>query len=479
MDSSIPNIIPAAAELSLLVFANVVLLADLYFGARFRNLTYQLTQGAVVATALLSIVLTPAVAVVTFDGHFISDPLSGVLKVAILLISYYAFFYMRAYIQARDESQGEYFILGLFALLGMLVLVSAHSLLTVYLGLELLSLSMYAMVALRRDSVFACEAAMKYFVLGALASGMLLYGMSLVYGITGSLDLNVISDLAMREGQGDLALTLGLVFVVVGVAFKLGAAPFHMWVPDVYEGAPTAITLFIGAAPKVAVFGMLIRLLVDGLAPLQPDWGQMLILLAVLSMGVGNIIAIAQRNIKRMLAYSTIAHAGFLFLGLTAGSAEGYASTMFYIISYAIMAMGSFALIIGLGRKGFEADQLDDFKGLFRNHPWFAFMTLILMLSMAGVPPFLGFWAKWGVLKTVIEAGNTWLAVVAVVFSVIGLFYYLRIVRYVYFEEPQGDIQILAGQDFRIMFSTNTLAILVLGLFPGLLMGVCALAFPG
>ncbi len=479
MDSNIPDIAPAAAELTLLVFANVILLVDVYWGSRWRNLTYRLTQVAVVITALISIALTPVESVITFSGNFVNDPLSGTLKVVILLISYYAFFYMRVYMQARDEMQGEYFILGLFALLGMMVLVSAHSLLTVYLGLELLSLSLYAMVALRRDSLFACEAAMKYFVLGALASGMLLYGMSLIYGITGSLDLDQIRVMVKELGRDNLALMLGLVFVVVGVAFKLGAAPFHMWVPDVYEGAPTAVTLFIGTAPKVAAFGMLIRLLVDGLGPLEADWSQMLILLSVLSIGVGNIVAIAQRNFKRMLAYSAIAHAGFLFLGLTTGSTAGYASAMFYIISYSLMAMGSFALIIGLGRKGHEADQLDDFKGLFRQHPWYAFMTLILLLSMAGVPPFLGFWAKWGVLKTVIESGNIWLAEYAVLFSVIGLFYYLRIVRYAYFDDPKGEIKILPGLDFRIMLSTNALAVLILGLFPGLLMGIFSLAFAG
>ncbi len=479
MYSSIPNLTPVAAELSLLIFINVILLVDVYFGTRWRNLTYQLTQIAIVATALLSISLTPASAIISFHGHYISDPLSGALKVAILLICYYAFFYLRTYLRERDELQGEYFIIGLFAVLGMLVLVSAHSLLTIYLGLELLSLSMYALVALRRESVLACEAAMKYFVLGALASGMLLYGMSLIYGTTTSLDLTEIRRVALESGHSNITLMLGLVFVVVGVAFKLGAAPFHMWVPDVYEGAPTGVTLFIGTAPKVAAFGMLVRLLIDGLEPLQADWGQMLIILSVLSMGIGNIVAIAQRNIKRMLAYSTIAHAGFLFLGLTTATAEGYASAMFYIITYALMAAGSFALVIGLGRKGHEADKIDDFKGLFRKHPWFAFMTMILMLSMAGVPPFLGFWAKWGVLQTVIDSGNTWLAVLAVVFSVMGLFYYLRIVRFVYFDDPESEVEFLPSQDFRIMFSTNALAILLLGLFPGALMSISRLAFAG
>ena len=470
-----PDLSPASPELLLLVLACAVLVVDVYLGDRMRRLTYQLTQAAVVATAVLCIATTPSEPVVSFSGSFVSDPMSGALKVAMLLIGYYAFFYARTYLGQRGELKGEYFILGLFALLGMMVLVSAASLLTVYLGLELMSLCLYAMVALRRESATACEAAMKYFVLGALSSGMLLYGMSLVYGVTGTLELQEVAAVAATRST-DLVLILALVFVLVGVAFKLGAVPFHMWVPDVYEGAPTAVTLFIGTAPKIAAFGMLMRLLVDGLQPMGGDWSQMLVLLALASMAVGNVVAIAQTNIKRMLAYSTITHVGFLFLGVIAATPGGYAASMFYIISYSLMALGAFGMIIALGRSDFEADQLEDFKGLGRQHPWFAFLTLILMLSMAGVPPFLGFWAKWAVLSEVIAAGHLWLAVAAVLFSVIGLFYYLRVVRHVYFDDPVGDVQVGRGRDLRIMLSSNALVILALGIYPTALMSVCIAA---
>ena len=470
-----PELTPASPELLLLVLACTVLVVDVYVGDRMRHLTYQLTQAAVVATAVLCIATTPSESVVGFSGSFVSDPMSGALKVAMLLIGYYAFFYARTYLGQRGELKGEYFILGLFALLGMMVLVSAASLLTVYLGLELMSLCLYAMVALRRESATACEAAMKYFVLGALASGMLLYGMSLVYGVTGTLELQEVAAVAATRST-DLVLILALVFVLVGVAFKLGAVPFHMWVPDVYEGAPTPVTLFIGTAPKIAAFGMLMRLLVDGLQPMGGDWSQMLVLLALASMAVGNVVAIAQTNIKRMLAYSTITHVGFLFLGVIAATPGGYAASMFYIISYSLMALGAFGMIIALGRSDFEADQLEDFKGLGRQHPWFAFLTLILMLSMAGVPPFLGFWAKWAVLSEVIAAGHLWLAVAAVLFSVIGLFYYLRVVRHVYFDDPVGDVQVGRGRDLRIMLSSNALVILALGIYPTALMSVCIAA---
>ena len=459
-----------------MLLACAVLVVDVYVGDRFRGLTYQLSQAAVVVTAVLCILMAPDQAVAGFDGNFVNDPMSAVLKVAMLLIGYYALFYARSYLAARGELKGEYFVLGLFSLLGMMVLVSAASLLTVYLGLELMSLCLYAMVALRRDSTTACEAAMKYFVLGALASGMLLYGISLIYGVTGSLELAVVADAVAETGRGNLVLVLGLVFALVGVAFKLGAVPFHMWVPDVYEGAPTAVTLFIGTAPKIAAFGMLMRVLVDGLGALSADWSQMLVLLSVASMAIGNVVAIAQTNIKRMLAYSTIAHVGFLFLGLIAATPEGHAAGMFYIIAYTLMALGAFGLVIALGRKDYEADQIDDFKGLSREHPWLALVTLILMLSMAGVPPFLGFWAKWMVLSEVIASGPVWLAVVAVVFSVVGLFYYLRVVRNVYFEEPAGEVRVTAGQDMRVMLSSNALAILILGFYPTALMSVCLAA---
>jgi NADH-quinone oxidoreductase subunit N len=476
MNFIVPDLAPAAPELMLMLLACLVLIVDVYVGDRYRDLTYQLSQVSIVATAVLCLTMIPVEPVIGFSGTFVTDLLSSALKVTMLLIGYYAFFYARTYLNVHGESRGEFYVLGLFSLLGMMVLVSANSMLTIYLGLELMSLCLYAMVALRRDSSTASEAAMKYFVLGALASGMLLYGMSLLYGVTGSLQLDVISDQVANLGRDNVVLVLGLVFVLVGVAFKLGAVPFHMWVPDVYEGSSTAVTLFIGTAPKIAAFGMMIRLLVDGLDALTADWSQMLAILAVLSMAIGNVVAISQRNIKRMLGYSTIAHVGFLFLGMIAATPGGYAASMFYIITYSLMALGAFGMIIALGRKNFEADNIDDFKGLGREHPWFAFLTMILMLSMAGVPPFLGFWAKWAVLRELVASGYTWLAIVAVAFSVIGLFYYLRIIRHVYFDEADGEVTVSPGQDMRVMLSSNTLIILALGVYPSALMGVCVAA---
>ncbi|MDX1432737.1 MAG: NADH-quinone oxidoreductase subunit NuoN [Gammaproteobacteria bacterium] len=471
-----PDFTPAIPELFLLGAACLVLIVDVYVPERMRLFTFQLAQAALVITAALCLGLFPREPIYTFSGTFVSDAMSTVLKLFILLVSYFAFFYAKIYLRRRDLFKGEYFVLGLFAVLGMMVLVSAHSLLTVYLGLELLSLSLYAMVALDRESPVACEAAMKYFVLGALASGMLLYGMSLVYGSTGSLDLAIIHERISANPERDLVLIVGLVFVIVGIAFKLGAVPFHMWVPDVYEGAPTSVTLFIGTAPKIAAFGMLMRLLVDGLPALQTDWTGMLVILALLSMAAGNIIAIAQSNLKRMLAYSTIAHVGYLFLGVIAGTPGGYAASMFYIIVYTLMSLGGFAMIIVLGHAGFEADRLEDFRGLNERNPWFAFLMLILMLSMAGVPPFLGFWAKWSVLREVVAADMTWLAVVAVAFAVIGLFYYLRVIRLMYFDRPEDPAPVQTGPEMRVMISTNALAILALGVYPGGLLALCASA---
>jgi NADH-quinone oxidoreductase subunit N len=405
--------------------------------------------------------------------------MSTLLKVFILLTTYFVFFYSKVYLQARGLLKGEYFVLGLFAVLGMMVLVSAHSLLTVYLGLELLSLSLYAMVAMNRESGTAAEAAMKYFVLGALASGMLLYGMSMIYGATGTLDLTLIREHVAALESRNLILILGVVFVIVGIAFKLGAVPFHMWVPDVYEGAPTSVTLFIGSAPKIAAFGMLMRLLVDGLPGLQADWIGMLVILSVLSMGVGNVIAIAQTNLKRMLAYSTIAHVGFLFLGIIAGTNAGYSASMFYIIVYAFMSLGGFAMIVLLSHAGFEADRIEDFRGLNDRNPWYAFLMLILMMSMAGVPPFLGFWAKWSVLREVVAADMTWLAVVAVIFSIVGVFYYLRVVRMMYFEKAEDAAPVESAADMRMMVSANALAILALGVYPTGLLALCVSALGG
>ena len=470
---TVPAMLPASAEIFLLGMACVVLLVDVWLPEQHRRLTYQLSQATLAATALLVLINVPETPVTTFDGTFVADRMAAVLKVFVVVVSGFGFFYSRIHLEPRGTMRGEYFVLGLFAVLGMMVLVSAGSFLTLYLGLELLSLSLYAMVALDRESRLACEAAMKYFVLGALASGMLLYGISMIYGSTGSLAFPDVAASIAEPGPMRLTMVLGLVFVVVGVAFKLGAVPFHMWVPDVYEGAPTPVTLFIATAPKIAAFGMLMRALVDGLGALSDDWSQMLAILAVLSMAAGNVIAIAQTNIKRMLAYSAIAHVGFVFVGMVSGSAAGYAASMFYVLTYALMALGGFAMVIWLGRSGMEADLLDDFRGLNDRNPWFAFMMLILMLSMAGVPPFVGFWAKWSVLREVIAADATWLAVTAVLFSVVGLFYYLRVVRLMYFDSPRDAAPVTAMTDMKIVVSANALAILALGVFPGALLDLC------
>ena len=470
---TIPEMLPASAEIFLLAMACVVLLVDVWLPERHRRLTYQLSQATLAGAALLVLVNVPETPVTTFDGTFVADRMAAVLKLFVLVVSGFGFFYSRIHLEPRGSMRGEYFVLGLFAVLGMMVLVSAGSFLTLYLGLELLSLSLYAMVALDRESRLACEAAMKYFVLGALASGILLYGISMIYGSTGSLAFPEVAASIAAPGPMRLTMVLGLVFVVVGVAFKLGAVPFHMWVPDVYEGAPTPVTLFIATAPKIAAFGMLMRALVDGLGGLADDWSQMLAILAVLSMAAGNVIAIAQTNIKRMLAYSAIAHVGFVFVGMASGSPAGYAASMFYVLTYALMALGGFAMVIWLGRSGMEAERLDDFRGLNDRNPWFAFMMLIIMLSMAGVPPFVGFWAKWSVLREVIAADATWLAVVAVLFSVVGLFYYLRVVRLMYFDSPRDTAPVTAMTDMKIVVSANALAILALGVFPGALLNLC------
>ena len=472
-----PDLMPALPEIFLLSMACIILLADLFISDKNRVFTYLLSLATLAVTAALTVALHTPEPVYTFDGSFVSDSMGDVLKVFVYLVAAVAFIYSRDYLLTRKIFQGEYFVLGLFAVLGMMVLISAHNMLTIYLGLELLSLALYAMVAFQRDSSDATEAAMKYFVLGALASGMLLYGMSLIYGITGTLDISAVHTAVVGlEDSKQLVLSLGLVLVIVGMAFKLGAVPFHMWVPDVYHGAPTAVTLFISTAPKLAAFAMVMRLLVEGLGDLHAQWQDILIIMAVLSMAVGNVIAIAQANIKRMLAYSTISHVGFLLLGILAGTQAGYSASMFYVIVYALMGMGGFGMIILLSRAGFEADKLSDFKGLNDRSPWFAFIMMILMFSMAGVPPTLGFYAKFSVLQAVVGSGLTWLAVVAVLFSIIGAFYYLRIIKLMYFDKAEDTQPITTSTDMKVVLSANGIGILLLGLAPGSLLALCTAA---
>jgi len=466
---------PLLPEIFVLTMTCIILLVDLFLTDQNRYISYLLSVITMGVAAVITMVGIPSQPEVVLAGTYVNDEMGSILKIFVFLVTAIVFVYSREYLTHRNLFKGEFFVLALFAVLGMMVMISAHNMITIYLGLELLSLSLYAMVALQRDSSTAVEAAMKYFVLGALASGLLLYGMSMIYGATGSLDLAEISTFIGQVQEKDLVLLMGVVFVIVGLAFKLGAVPFHMWVPDVYHGAPTAMTLFISTAPKIAGFAMVMRMLVDGMGDLHIYWQDFLIVLAVLSMVIGNIVAIAQTNMKRMLAYSTIAHMGFLFLGILSGTAEGYAASMFYTIAYAIMGLGGFGMIILLSRSGFEADKLEDFKGLNDRSPWFALVMMVLMLSMAGVPPALGFFAKLAVLEAVVSAGFVWVAIIAVVFSIVGAFYYLRIIKLMYFDKPADDVQpIEAGSDIKAVLSLNGIMVLVLGIFPGGLLTICA-----
>jgi NADH-quinone oxidoreductase subunit N len=474
MNMALSEFAPLSTEIFVLTMACIILIVDVFVSDERRIVSYVLSLATLLAAALISWSMLDNETAVVLNGTFVSDPMAALLKTSIFLITFGVFMYSRAYLVTRGIFRGEYYVLGLFAVLGMMVLVSAHNLLTIYLGLELLSLSLYALVAFNRDSAQASEAAMKYFVLGALASGMLLYGISMLYGATGSLDIAEISAALSASDEMGMIHIFALCFIVVGLAFKFGAVPFHMWVPDVYHGAPTPVTLFIGSAPKIAAFAMALRLLEQTLGGLAADWQDMLTILAVLSLAIGNVIAIAQTNIKRMLAYSTISHVGFLILGLIAGNAEGYSAAMFYVITYALTAIGGFGMIILLSRSGFEADQLDDFKGLNERSPWFALMMLILMFSMAGVPPTVGFYAKLSVLQAVIQVDMVWLAVVAVFFSIIGAFYYIRVVKLMYFDEPETEEPLHVSTDLQIVMSLNSLAVLGLGVFPGALLAVCA-----
>ncbi len=474
------NIAIALPEIFLLTMACLILVVDVYLPQERRNFTYVLTQLSLIITLALVLANQSDTRVLAFNDLFVQDAMADVLKLFILIISFGVFVYSREYLQQRNIFKGEFYVLGLFSIVGMMLMVSANNLLMLYLGLELLSLCLYALVAFNRDNGNASEAAMKYFVLGAIASGMLLYGMSILYGLSGSLQLSEIAQaVSQADGAQNIGMVFALVFIVVALAFKLGAVPFHMWVPDVYHGSPTAVTALIGTAPKLAGFAMFMRLLVEALGGLQADWQQMIIVLAVLSLAVGNIIAIAQTNLKRMLAYSTISHVGFILLGILAGTAEGYSTAMFYTISYAMMSLGGFGIIMLMARQGFEADNIADLAGLNQRSPWYAFIMMILMLSMAGVPPTVGFWAKLAVLTAVIDVDLIWMAIIAVFFSIIGIFYYLRIIKVMYFDDAVDAQPLECGRDMQIALSTNGLAILALGIYPAALMSLCVSVFSG
>jgi len=472
------GLIYARPEIFLGSAACVILLLDLLIAEAQRRWIGVISVLTLLVAATLVAVQPFTTRVLVLGDMFELDRMAQVLKVVALLTVAVVFTYSTEYLRRRAILKGEYFVLGLFATLGILVLLSAASLLTLYLGLELMSLCLYTMVAFDRESGTAAEAAIKFFVLGSLASGTLLYGMSIIYGVTGSLQLNEIA-VALHGGlAGNVGVLFGIAFIIVGIGFKFGAVPFHMWIPDVYEGAPTCVTIFIGSAPKIAAFALTMRLLSEGLASSEPDWSQMLIVLAVLSMAIGNVVAIAQTNLKRMLAYSTISHVGFILMGILAGTAQGYQAAMFYTITYVIVATGAFGMIVLLSRQGFEADTLDDFKGLNARSPWFAGMMAIFMFSLAGVPPFIGFYAKLGVIQAVLGVGYLWLAVVAVLFSVVGAYYYLRILKLMYFDEAV-DVELLDGSGLmRTMLSLNALLALGLGLVPASLLVLCKQAFP-
>jgi len=463
----------AAPEIFLGSAACAILMLDLLLTDAQRRWTGVLAVISLLVTAIMAAVQPVPVRVVALGGLFELDRMAQVLKVVTLLTVAVVFVYSTEYLQRRAILKGEYYVLGLFATLGAMVLISAGSLITLYLGLELMSLCLYAMVAFDRDSGIAAESAIKYFVLGSMASGTLLYGMSIVYGVTGSLELGAIAG-AVHNGLSDnIGLLFGISFLIVGVGFKFGAVPFHMWIPDVYEGSPTCVTVFIGTASKLAAFALAMRLLPEALAGSAPDWSQMLVVLAVLSMAIGNIVAIAQSNLKRMLAYSTISHVGYILLGILSGTAQGYQAAMFYMISYVIVAAGAFGMILLLARQGFEADKIVDFRGLNARSPWFAGMMAILMFSLAGLPPFVGFWAKLGVIQAVLNVSYTWLAVVAVLFSVVGAFFYLRIVKLMYFDEPT-DSELIGGSTLvRTVLSANALLVFALGVVPGALIALC------
>ena len=473
MTIAMPNLMPALPEIFLLTMVCIILVADLFIADERRFITYLLTQLTVLGCAIITVFTATGTTAYTFHGMFVDDAMADGLKVLTYISVGVVLVYSREYISTRGLFKGEFFSLVLFAMLGMMVMISASHFLTLYLGLELLSLSLYALVALQRDSAQATEAAMKYFILGALASGLLLYGMSMVYGATGTLDIGRIAS-AIQTGVANKSLMLfGLVFIVAGLAFKLGAAPFHMWIPDVYHGAPTAVTIFIGSAQEFATFAFFMRLLVSGLQGLSDDWQGMLIVLAIASLAIGNITAIAQTNLKRMLAYSTISHMGFLLLGILAGTLNGYGSAMFYMAVYVLMSLGTFGMILLLSRAGFEAENLDDFKGLNKRSPWYAFLMLLLMFSMAGIPPTAGFMAKLSVFQAVLELNMVWLVVVGVMFSLIGAFYYLRIVKLMYFDEPVDTSPIAPNTDMQVLLGINGLAILAVGLLPNWLLVLC------
>ncbi|WP_457328823.1 NADH-quinone oxidoreductase subunit NuoN [Rhizobacter sp. P5_C2] len=475
-------------ELVLLVMACVVAMVDLWVTDPKRTPTYWLTQATLAVVGVMHLLYFDAgFTVYGMQRMMVTDPLGHLLGFFAALAVMVTLVYARPYAESREMLKGELFTLSLFSLLGISVMLAANNFLVIYLGLELMSLSLYALTAMRRDHAQSTEAAMKYFVLGALASGFLLYGLSMMYGATGSLDIPKVFNEIAGGRINPTVLALGLVFIVSGLAFKLGAVPFHMWLPDVYHGAPTAVTLLIAGAPKLAAFAMTFRLLVEGLSGVAGDWQQMMMVLAIASMFLGNLAAIAQSNLKRMLAYSTIAQMGFMLLGFTTtvitgntlSASNGYSSALFYMVTYVFTTLGTFGIVMLLSRQGFESENVDDLKGLAKRNPWYAGVMAIFMFSLAGIPPTVGFYAKLAVLQALITTNVTFyivVAVLAVLLSLVGAFYYLRLVKVMYFEDPVDTQPIVAASDVRLVLSLNGAAVLFFGILPGGLMALCSQA---
>ncbi|KTD11530.1 NADH dehydrogenase I chain N [Legionella gratiana] len=478
MTALLENIHVALPEMVVLATACIALLTDLFLRHRYKSIAYFISCIGLIIATLVSFLYIGMYKVITLNGLFISDDVAHIMKFFIYLTVLLSFIYSRNYIDERQMPSGDYYVLGLFSTLGMMLLVSAHSLLTVFLGLELLSLPLYAMTAIRRTDGDSSEAAMKYFVMGSIASAMLLYGMSLIYGATGKLDLlDVANAIAANWHQQNALLAFALVFILSGIAFKLAAVPFHMWAPDVYQGAPSSVTLFISAAPKIAAVGMTFRLLTIGLIDISSQWQQILLVITLLSTGLGNLFAVVQTSIKRLLAYSAISHIGYALFGILAASASGYSAALYYIVVYSITSAAAFGLVVLMSNQGMEIDNVDDLKGLSKRSPWLAFMMLIIMFSMAGVPPTVGFLTKLLVLKALVDAQMTWVAVVGLFFTVIGAYYYLRIVKLMYFDKPTHHEPVIVNKGNVLIFSFNCLSLLYLGIFPGALIATCINAF--
>ncbi len=471
-----PQLMPVMPEIVVMTGACIVLLVDVWLDDDRRHVGYWLSQFTLLVAACVTVATMEASVVRAFHDLVVDDMVADVMRLFSFCAVSVVLFYSRTYLTLRGLFRGETFVLILFSLLGMQVLITASSFLTLYLGLELMSLSLYGLVAMQRDERAASEAAMKYFVLGALASGFLLYGMSMIYGATGSLEIDKVTQSVLTSSANPTLMIFGLVFVVSAVAFKLGAVPYHMWVPDVYQGAPTAMTLLIGTAPEFAAFAMMLRLLAIALVGVEVDWQGMLVVLSLLSVTLGHIVAIAQTNLKRMLAYSTIANMGYVLMGFLSADLRGYSAALFYMAAYVLSSLASWGIVLLLSRRGFESDRLEDLKGLNARSPWWAFMMLLVMFSLAGLPPTIGFYAKLIVLEAAVEAGYLWLAVVGVVAALIGAFYYLRIVKLMYFDDPVDRSPIEARGDTRVLLSANGLALLYFGVLPQPLMGLCTIA---